>query len=778
MASNAQPTAKASDAPDRSDAAAVPNSGGVPTSGEPPRETRAILAHSDPIVSKQLAAAPHLELVKLLAKPEPDGAAYTSRSLASVERDCSERTGGGPALLVPVNAFLKFKSKGVYNVKPVLPVICYTPDCTRLMLCVRSIAAEKKGEPFVIDLDAQGKNVAASIVAGLWVHNAQHATNLHPHVCPLVRAVQGLFPDAALECALPGAICEIRTLKVSVLAVPLAEKDRASYGVLSTLKKGHTDVRDASKLATANMYRAQWLKDTEGDELHDTLRAVESMAKKQDAFMQQKMGDVLHKATLGVAQPPPLPPPRTAEEEAADAERAAQELLTAAPKAKAKKKDRKKGVSALIADGADESGDGSDDDSEADALDEAEAKEDAAWINDAVNPETGEPIESGNEDGDSDSDAGSGSDDAEDQPARGKKRADSVSSHELPDEDEGEGDDEDDDEGEEDEEDEQDEAEDDASDVGGGDDAGEGMGSDDEGRKRKKPKKVSQKKKAPPTAALPEKPLKRLKKYADVAEAKQKGKRAASAPAPAPAAEAAAKQTKLSKAAAQTAPLAPVNAPAAQREGTPSIAHFLQSAAPPAAPPAAAPTAPTALVCVDAPAPAAAAPPEPASVCARRSAASGIAAERRSELLKVYEATYEDIKSMATVDRARDAAADHYKAALEELKGNNTVRNYNSALQRANDLVDRLVRGTNSAAVPSLVPSHEAGLSNIAIGRAGVDVLMKVIPQLREMQAEATKLAQMGTSIMSLTSEAVVALSQAVSDASAAETEAVVQNAI
>jgi hypothetical protein len=46
------------------------------------------------------------------------------------------------------------------------------------------------------------------------------------------------------------------------------------------------------------------------------------------------------------------------------------------------------------------------------------------------------------------------------------------------------------------------------------------------------------------------------------------------------------------------------------------------------------------------------------------------------------------------------------------------------------------------------------------------------------MQTEATKLAQMGTSIMSLTSEAVFALSQAVSAASAAETEAVVQNAI
>ena len=92
--------------------------------------------------------------------------------------------------------------------------------------------------------------------------------------------------------------------------------------------------------------------------------------------------------------------------------------------------------------------------------------------------------------------------------------------------------------------------------------------------------------------------------------------------------------------------------------------------------------------------------------------------------------------------------------------------------------VDRLVRGASGAAAAPLGSSHEASLSNIAIGHAGVDVLMKVIPQLRAMQTEATKLAQMGTSIMSLTSEAVFALSQAVSAASAADTEAVVQNAI
>ena len=520
---------------------------------------------------------------------------------------------------------------------------------------------------------------------------------------------------------------------MSILALNTDVTERASFATLSMLKTGHKSGDDAAVVKP-------WV-DVNKDNaaVITAMRSVEAVIDLQSGGEKNEaapLGDALHTALFEKRRASKAAPPPSREEveerEAAEAAKLEASLLAAPKKGKDKDKDKGKGsglAARFIATDAEKDADEADRES-ADEEVEEEEQADKDMINDKVD-ENGDPVESDDEDDEEDDDDDDGSEG--EKPSRRHKRQDSVSGDELPD------DDDDDEEGGEGEEGDSEDEDDDASDVGGGDDAGGGLESDDELGKKKD--KGVKKRAAVAAPAEEEPPRKRLQKVGSkVAPHKRKAMAPAPAPTPAP----------------SPAPPAPAPAPTASiTNGTPSMARYMQPR-----------------------------PATPASTLALAPAGGkakslGVAYERRRAVHEGYTPSYDLLQSLAKKCNEQgtpafgsklDEAASVYEQSLHALTSGGTIEQYNVALKDANALIALLARDAETRWISApREPLETLQVAHAAVGKAGVDVMLTVWPQLKKMQEEATKLAAMGSTMLTCAQDASFRLQAAVNAAANAE---------
>ena len=358
-------------------------------------ETRAIMEHGAPFLSRNHAQPP-LKCVQMVATPAVTSKDYASRGLALEELSYDKQCGGRP-LLLPVHCFLKFKSQQSPNVKPIVPVLVPDKYAMRLMLVVRSVAAEKANKPFVIDLSTED---GRTIVAGLHVHKAERVINLHPHVGPLYAALMRLFYGEAMptcEFATVEALQELASLPVSILALNTDPTERASFASLSTLKSGHTPLEHEEFVVNP------WV-DVNKDRktVMTAMRSLEATLDCQsDSFEKGvPIGDALYLAMFEKRRASKAAPPPSREEveerEAAAAAKLEASLLAAPKKGKGKGKGKGGGGGSglptrFIATDAEKNADEADRESGDEEDDGEEEQADKDMINDRVD-ENGDPI--------------------------------------------------------------------------------------------------------------------------------------------------------------------------------------------------------------------------------------------------------------------------------------------------------------------------------------------------------------------------------------------------